>query len=158
MSENEQKLARRDSFRDLEKWEPFQSFPFRSMQLPRWAEELFAESPKSAGRLTPAIDVCENPEGYDISVEVPGVAKDDLTIECENGVLSVRGEKKSRRDEKRDSARVLERTYGAFTRSLRLPPDADPEHIDAKYRDGVLHIGLRKRPESKPRTVSIKAD
>jgi len=158
MPDDGHELARRDFFRDLEEWNPFPRFPFRSMQIPRWAGELFAESPGGSGRLIPAVDVCESADGYDVSVEMPGVAKDDLTIECENGVLSVRGEKKSRRDEKRDSARVLERTYGAFTRSLRLPPDADPEHIDAKYRDGVLHIELRKRPESKPRTVSIKAE
>jgi len=160
MSQRKQSPARRepfrdsDPFRDTEEWDPFRLLPMRSLRLPRWADEFFSDASGARG-VVPAIDVAETKEGYDISVEVPGVKKDDITVECHEGVLSVRGEKKSEREEKGGKACVLERVYGAFRRSLTLPPDADANAIEASYRDGVLHVAIKKRPESKVQTVSI---
>jgi len=155
MADKKQSLARRDPFADLESWDPFGMLSLRA-RLPRWTDEFFGEQGGSGRLLAPAIDVSESEDAYDISVEVAGVKKDDLVVECKDGVLSIRGEKKSERDEKKSSARILERTYGAFSRSLSLPADADPDKVEATYRDGVLHIALRKRPEAKARSVAIK--
>jgi HSP20 family protein len=156
MAENRQQLARRDTVRDLESWDPFRMFPFRGLRMPQWADELLGE-PLGGGRMiAPAVDVSETNDAYDISIEVPGVRREDLTIECKDGVLTVRGEKKSERDEKRASARIMERSYGAFSRAMTLPTDADLDNVDASYRDGVLHIELKKKPEAKPKTVEIK--
>ena len=154
MAEKNRQLARSNPF-DLEEWDPFQLLPFRGLRS-RLTEELLGNGGGLSRPLAPAIDVTESDRSYDISIEVPGAKKDDLVVECKDGVLSLRGEKRSERDEKRDSARVLERTYGAFSRSLTLPSDADPGKISASYKDGVLHIAVEKRPETKATAVAIK--
>jgi len=154
MTETKSSLPSRDTFRDFDEWDPFKWLHLRPMRMPRWSEEFFADSPQR--RVMPAIDVQELDDSYDITVEVPGVDKNDLTVECRDGVLTVRGEKKSEREEKQGRARMLERAYGTFSRSLSLPGDANSEKVEAKYQDGVLHVSIGKRPEAKSRAITIK--
>ena len=113
--------------------------------------------PARRGQLAPAIDVSEDDGHYVVSVELPGVGKDDVTVECHDGVLTIRGEKKSEREEKKEKSRYLERSYGAFSRSFTLPPNADPDRIQASFKDGVLTVTIAKTEEAKPRVISIKA-
>ena len=68
----------------------------------------------------------------------------------------LRGEKKSRRDEKSEKGRRLECAYGAFSRSFALPQDADADRISAEFKDGVLSISIGKRPESKSKQITVK--
>ncbi len=90
--------------------------------------------------LAPASEAASARDGYEISVELPGVGEDDIDVLVEGGVLTVRGEKKSQREESGDTWYFSERQYGAFSRSFRLPEDADPEKVSADLRDGVLNI------------------
>jgi len=155
MAKEKSSLAHSDFFRDLEEWEPFSMSPLRALRFPRWAEEFWKEGSRD-GQLSPLVDVTETDKAYQVSVEVPGVDRNDITIECKGSVLSIHGEKKSERDEKKASARVLERRYGAFRRSLTLPTDADVDHIHATHKDGILTVEIQKRPEAKSKTISIK--
>lgn len=91
-----------------------------------------------------------------VRAELPGVSKDDVTVEFEQGLLSIRGEKKSRRDERTEQGRVLECSYGTFSRSFALPQDADPNQISAEFKEGVLDVAIQKNPESKPKQIAIK--
>lgn len=145
--------TRRHPFGELESWGGFQ--PFRSLM-----DELFAdwsrELPQRTGLAAPKVDITESDDHYVVRAELPGVGKDDVTVELEQGVLTLRGEKKTRRDEKVERGRRLECSYGAFSRSFTLPPDADDDRIDAKFRDGVLEISVGKRPESKPKQIAVK--
>jgi HSP20 family protein len=120
-------------------------------------DDFLAEWPRQAGALAPAVDVTEADGEYRIRAELPGVAKDDVTVEIEHGVLNLRGEKKSRRDEKTEKGRRLECTYGAFSRSFTLPQDADADQISAKFDDGVLDVAIAKRPEAKAKQISVKS-
>jgi HSP20 family protein len=104
----------------------------------------------------PAMDVSENDKHYAITVEVPGVAKDDVHVEVHEGMLTIRGEKKSEREEKDERRRYVERSYGAFSRSFSLPADADEDRVEASFKDGVLTVTIPKTAESKPQTVAIK--
>ena len=104
----------------------------------------------------PALDVNETDDHYAITVELAGARKEDVTVECEEGVLTIRGEKKSEREEKKEQQRFVERRYGAFSRSFSLPRDADGEHIEATFENGVLTLTIPKSEAAKPRTVSIK--
>jgi HSP20 family protein len=72
-------------------------------------------------------------------------------------VLTIRGEKKSEREEKKEQTRWIERCYGSFTRSFTLPANAQTERVAASFKDGVLTIEIPKRPEAKPRAISIKS-
>ena len=153
-------VTRWDPFGELEAWEPLRDWPFRefggSSRLARMMEDMFGR-PARRGQLLPAIDVSEDDGNYVVSVELPGAKKEDVTIECQDGVLTIRGEKKSEREEKKEKSRYLERSYGAFSRSFTLPSNADPDRIQASFKDGVLTVTIAKTEETKPRVISIKA-
>jgi HSP20 family protein len=121
-------------------------------------DEFFTDWPRlrRASVTEPSVDITETDDEYRVRAELPGVAKDDVTVEFENGVLCIRGEKKSRRDEKLERGRRIECSYGTFSRSFTLPQDADPDQISAEFRDGVLDVAITKRPESKPKQISVK--
>jgi HSP20 family protein len=103
----------------------------------------------------PAVDVTENPNAYVVTVELAGAKRDDIGVECHDGVLTVKGEKKSEREEKEEHRHYVERTYGSFTRSFRMPADAGDE-IKANFKDGVLTVEIAKREEKKPKVISIQ--
>jgi HSP20 family protein len=152
-------VARWDPFAELEAWAPLRDWPFREFgtsRLARMMEEAFGR-PARPGQLVPAIDVSEDDGNYVVSAELPGVKKDDVTVECQDGVLTIRGEKKSEREEKKEKGRYLERSYGSFSRSFTLPSNADPDRIQAGFKDGVLTVTIAKTEETKPKVISIKS-
>jgi HSP20 family protein len=104
----------------------------------------------------PALDISDDDEQYSITVELPGGKKDDVHVEVHDDTLTIRGEKKSEREEKKEQRRYVERSYGTFSRSFSLPSDADAEHIDASFKDGVLTIRLPKTEAKKPRAIAVK--
>jgi HSP20 family protein len=143
-------VTRWDPFRDLERWAGLGDVP--GLRLRR----LLAEEPGGA-IVVPAVDVTEADDKYVITAEIPGVKKEDLTLELHDGVLSIRGEKRSEREETKQKARLLERTYGAFTRAFTLPADAAVDKVTASFENGVLRIEIAKRAEAKPKTIAIKS-
>ncbi len=102
------------------------------------------------------MDIHENDKQYIVTVEVPGGKKDDVTVEVQDGVLTIRGEKKSEREEKKEQRRWVERSYGAFTRSFSLPADADADHVDASLENGVLTVTIPRTEAAKPRAVRVR--
>jgi len=145
-------LARRSLFRDLD---PFRDFFDR----PLWMARLMDQPlPTAAARVgwAPAMDVAETREGYRVTMELPGVSRDDISVECNEHVLIIRGEKKSERTEQDEHRHYAERSYGSFTRSLRLPADAD-EDVKATFRDGVLTVEIPRATERRRRVVEIES-
>lgn len=104
----------------------------------------------------PAVNIFENDEAVTVSIDLPGVKKEDVEITLENNVLTLRGNRKLEYEDKRDNYHRIERAHGAFARSFTLPNRVDAEKIAAEYQEGVLHIHLPKREESKPRQISVK--
>jgi HSP20 family protein len=102
------------------------------------------------------VDISEDDGHYIVTAEVAGAKKDDVTVELEDNVLTIRGEKKSEREEKDEHRRYVERTYGSFSRSFSLPGNADPDRVEASIEDGVLTIEIGKREEAKPKTIAVK--
>lgn len=102
-------------------------------------------------------DVVETENELRFHVEVPGLRPEEIELTVENGVLTVSGEKKMERreGESDDNFRLLERRYGRFTRSFRLPPTVDANRVDASYDSGVLSIRLPRAEEAKPRRIQI---
>ncbi len=101
--------------------------------------------------LSPATEASADQEAYDISMELPGVSEDDIELSVEDGVVTVRGEKKTQSEKSGDTWYFSERQYGAFRRSFRLPGDADGANASARMKDGVLHISVPKLAPEKPR-------
>lgn len=108
--------------------------------------------------LAPASDASASDDAYRITMELPGVEEKDIDISVNSGVVVVKGEKSAEREEKGETWFFSERQYGAFSRSFRLPEDADGEKVEAHLKDGVLTISVPKRvPEvAEAKKVTIK--
>ena len=109
--------------------------------------------------LSPAAEASQSGEAYRIAVELPGVAEDDIHVTVEDGVLQIKGEKKSEREEKGDTWYFSERQFGSFSRSFRLPADADGTAVKAAMKNGVLTVTVPKKalPQAAKRVPIQKA-
>ena len=105
---------------------------------------------------TPSCDVLEDKDEVRIVLELPGVRPEDLKINLENLILTVRGEKKAVADQKGERWYRYERTYGSFERSFTLPVTVDPDRIQATVEHGVLTLTLPKAATAKPREIPVK--
>jgi len=90
-----------------------------------------------------------------VNVEVPGMKKEDVKVTFQDGILTIKGERKQEKEEKDKSLHRVERSYGSFCRSFTLPTTVQGEKIKANYRDGVLMISLPKVEEAKPKEIPI---
>lgn len=95
--------------------------------------------------IAPASEASGSDDSYRIAVELPGVAQEDIDLNVEDGVVTLKGEKRTEREETGDTWFFSERQYGAFSRSFRLPPDADPGSVSAALKDGVLTVTVKKK-------------
>jgi len=93
----------------------------------------------------PASEASASDDAYVIKMELPGVAEVDIHLSVQDGVATVKGEKKSSREEKGETWYFSEREYGAFSRSFRLPPDADADGVRADLKDGLLTVTVPKK-------------
>jgi HSP20 family protein len=107
------------------------------------------------GAWVPPMDVCETQEKIIVRAEVPGMRQDDIHIEFENGLLTIRGERKLEKQQGVTYHRI-ERIHGAFSRSFTLPRTIDAERISASYRDGILEVEVPKKEEAKPKQIRIE--
>lgn len=104
----------------------------------------------------PACDVFEDKEAIKIVAELPGVRPDAVKLSIENGVLTIRGEKRQEAEESTERVHRYERTYGSFERTFALPGTVDPDGIDASYTDGVLTVVVPKAERARPREIAVK--
>ena len=123
---------------------------------PSLAEPWRAMAGKFADWFAPASEAATAADAYEISVELPGVGIDDIDLSLEDGVLTLKGEKRTSREEKTEHYFFSERQYGAFSRSFRLPADAAEENLSADMKDGVLTVTIPKQGESKSSAQRIK--
>ena len=104
----------------------------------------------------PAFDITENEKEYVATAELPGIDAKELDITYTDGVLTVKGEKKQENEEKGDNFHRIERRYGSFHRSFRIPGEVKSDKVDANFKDGVLKLTLPKAEESKPKKIEVK--
>ena len=107
-------------------------------------------------RWTPAVDIKEDSERFVITADIPGVEPNDIEVTMENGVLTIKGERKlESKDEGADGRRRVERVYGSFYRRFTLPDTADAEAISASGRHGVLEVVIPKRAALQPKRIAV---
>ncbi len=104
---------------------------------------------------TPVLDVSETDETVQVTAELPGVDPKEVDISLADDVLTIHGEKKAESEEKQRDYHRIERSYGSFTRTVRLPAAVDADKVEAAYRDGVLTIALPKKEEAKTHKVKV---
>ena len=105
---------------------------------------------------SPAVDISETEADYKINVEIPAVASDDVNVTVKEGILTISGERRSEKDETQKQHRV-ERRYGRFARTFKLPENADEESISASSRDGILYVVVAKREKETARKIKVVA-
>ena len=103
----------------------------------------------------PRTDVSETENAYVIRMDMPGLKRDDVNIELQNGRLTVSGERKIEHQDKGENVQRIERTYGRFFRSFMLPDASDADNVKARLDNGVLTIEVPKRETAKPRRIQI---
>jgi HSP20 family protein len=111
------------------------------------------------GRFLPDSDYAETDKEIVVTAELPGVDPKDVEISLQNNLLTIRGEKRSQRDEKKEHYQFAERTYGAFERAITVPEGIDASKVDAKFDKGVLKLTLPKPAElqGKRHKIEIKS-
>ena len=140
--------------------------PFRDMTLlQERMNKLFEESLTRGrstdvdfpmGAWTPAVDVYETGDRIVLKADLPGVDQRDISLHIEDGALVLRGERKFAREEKQEDFLRIERSYGTFERTFRLPTTVDPAGVKAIHKDGVLEVVLTKREETRPRAIKVE--
>ena len=144
----------------ITRWDPFRELS----QLQDRMDRLFRDNVNyGAGReesltqssFVPPVDVYEDEHNVTLKLEVPGIDQKDLDIRLENNTLVVRGERKFEKEEKEENFHRIERRYGSFARTFRLPNTVDAEKVDAAYDKGILKITLAKRAEAKPKQIKV---
>lgn len=125
-------------------------------EIDRLFEDTFGRDVARTGWV-PAVDVREDAKEIVLELELPGIKPRDVEVTAENGVLTVRGEKRSTSSENSDERyHVIERTYGTFSRSFQLPQGVDEQRIEAEFADGLLQVHVPKAALPQPRRIEIR--
>ncbi len=141
----------------LTRWDPFRELARVQDEMNRAMgdERLLFRAGESVG-WTPACDIYEDEEEIMVRAELAAVEPKDVDIRFENGVLTLKGERKLEKEDQRENYHRLELSYGTFTRAFSLPATIDSEKIRAESKQGVLLIHLPKKAEAKPKSIQVK--
>ncbi len=133
----------------LMRWDPFR-------ELINFQQSVCAAD-ESFGAWVPSVDVFEKGDDLIIRAELPGVRREEIAIDINDGTLTLQGERQRDQEMEEGKTYRVERSFGRFTRRFALPKTVDASKISAQYKDGVLEVRLPKMEEAKPRKIQIQA-
>ena len=107
------------------------------------------------GDWAPAVDIKEEDNRYVIRADIPGVKPENIEVTMENGVLTIRGERKFEETEEKENFRRIERSHGIFYRRFSLPDNTDAEAVQASGKDGVIEVIIQKTAEKQPKRIEV---
>ena len=142
---------------ELIKFNPFVPAPAFNSRINRLFDDFFTDASRhTAPKLwSPEVDIYEKEGTVTIQADLPGIEKTDLSIKVEEGILTLKGERKIEEECKEKTVYRTERFTGRFERAFRLPPNTDVDHIDAEFKNGVLHITIPSTTEPSGKEISI---
>ncbi len=145
---------------NLVKWNPFRELEDVSNRLNSLFGKLPARGESGADMLAvadwmPTVDISETDAGYLIKAEIPEVKKEDVKVNIQDGMLTISGERHQEKEEKSQKFHRIERAYGSFSRSFRMPDDADENTVNAEFKDGMLNVTLPKSKKAETKSVSV---
>jgi HSP20 family protein len=103
----------------------------------------------------PTVDISENENNYEVKAEIPGMKKEEIKLSVEDHVLTLSGEKKKENESDKKNYHFVERSYGRFERSFKLPHEVKAEEIKAKYKNGILSVEIPKTETAKPKEIAV---
>jgi len=142
-------------------WRPFEDFSTLRREMDRFLERFFGEPSgveRPAGRWAPHTNVTETKDSVSITAELPGLEAKDVDVAISGDMLTIKGEKKQEKEEKDEYHHMVERTYGAFSRMVRLPAPVAADQIKATFKNGVLTVTLPKTEEAKQKAISVSVE
>ena len=128
-------------------------YPSRSLWNDHFFDEFFSN--KRDASYLPSVDIRDTEDALELSVEVPGVSKEDIDISVKDGVLTIKGEKKNEVKEEQKNYYRVERTYGSFQRSFHLADEVNSDEVSASLENGVLTLSLPKAEKQKEKQITI---
>jgi HSP20 family protein len=139
------------------RWEPLRELGSLQSEMNRLFNTAFDSGPSGPAmrRWVPAMDLVESGEEFVLRADLPGMSEEDIEIELEDGTLTVSGERKAEHEAREEGFHRVERSFGAFSRSLTLPKGVDADAVSASFDRGVLEIRIPKPEARKPRRISI---
>jgi HSP20 family protein len=163
----ERALATRGAFHPMESFRHemdrlFDDFFGRTFPAPfsrslfDWDVEPFGDLTRHLGAVTPRIDVHESDKAFTIDAELPGMDEDDIELTLSDGLLTLKGEKKEEKEEKKADYYLSERHYGSFKRTFRVPDSVEQDRVSAKFKKGVLSIAMPKSTKARKEEKRIK--
>ncbi|MBI2820811.1 MAG: Hsp20/alpha crystallin family protein [Acidobacteria bacterium] len=147
----------------IQRWDPLRDLLGLQERMNRLFQESMTrsrpgeENVVSMSGWSPSVDIYETDNDIVIKAELPEVDRKDLDVRIENNTLSIHGERKFDHEVKQENYLRMERSYGAFFRAFTLPNGLDTENVDATFKDGVLKLTLRKKAESRARSIKIES-
>lgn len=147
--------------KELAPWRPFTELSSFRREMDRLWDSFFSERPFTRvweREWAPSLDMSETKDNFVVKAEVPGIDAKDIDISLTGDVLTIRGEKKQESEEKEEDYHVVERSYGSFSRSIRLPAEVESGKIKASYKNGILKVSLPKSEKVKAKEVRIKVE
>jgi HSP20 family protein len=145
----------------LIRWEPARELHSMQSEMNRLFGSLFdSPTPRNgvrtaARRWIPAMDIVETDDHYVLRADLPGLSEGDVNVELDDNVLTISGKRSSEHEETKNGYRRVERSYGSFSRSVRVPEGVDADGIEANFDKGVLEVKVAKPEQTKPRKVAI---
>lgn len=145
---------------NLVKWDPFRELEDVSKRLNR----IFGQPPArtesdnemlAVADWAPSVDISETDSAYLVKAEIPGVKKEDVKVTIQGGMLTIQGERKQEKEEKNKKFHRVERCYGSFMRSFRVPDDADEAKVKAEFKDGMLNVTLSKSKKAAAKAINV---
>lgn len=147
---------------EIAPWRPFRELERMRREMDRLWDSFFEERPRrkaeEVGEWLPSLDVSETKNELVVKAELPGLDPKDIDISLTNDILTIKGEKKREKEEKDENYHLIERSYGAFARSIRLPREVQGDKISASYKSGVLKVTLPKSEEAKKKEIKIEVE
>ncbi len=139
-------------------WKPFRDLDVLRREIDRLWDRFSLERPIEwlRGEWTPSLDVSETKDKVVVKVEAPGMDPKEMDISLSGGTLTIKGEKKQEKEEKDENYHLVERSYGSFSRSVRLPAEVQEDKVKATYKDGVITITLPKTEQAKEKEIKIE--
>ncbi len=143
----------------LVRWQPSRSFGF-GREVDRLFDHFWGGVPTGDGTeptWSPSVDIAEGEDNIVVTAELPGVKSEDVKVTVEDNVLTIEGEKKKESESGEGRTHRVERSYGRFVRSFRLPA-VDADSISASYSEGILKVSLPKPETAKPKQISVSVN
>ena len=139
----------------LVRWEPFREIAALQSEMSRFMNGLLEGNGRTNQGWVPALDVWETENEVVYAVDLPGITEDDISVELDDGALTISAERERTHEEKEDRFYRFERRFGTFSRTFGVPQGVSEGDISADYKDGVLEVHVKKPEQPKPKRIQV---